>query len=343
MCSAKLSEAIGVRQGPAPPRESSAEPRPILIVDPQSDWYEGRLAAAVPEAPLRTARSFADATPHLAEAGALITMGHPLLGLELTRETVDGMPQLQWVQCLLAGHEHLSGALEARPEIMVTTARGIHGPQMAETALLHMLVLARRVKQQIVNQGAQRWEPWPQPLLDGRVAGIVGLGASGKHLARICKSLGMTVFGVTRTSQEVDSVDRRFARSQVKEAAAQVDFLVLTARADETTDKLIDASVLDAMKPTSYLINIARGTLVDEEALLDALRARRIAGAGLDVFSHEPLPADSPLWRLDNVFVTPHVAGLSDRYREQTLAILEPNLRAFTRGRLQDLRNLVPR
>jgi phosphoglycerate dehydrogenase-like enzyme len=313
----------------------------VLIVDPEARWYVERLAAAIPDARLAAAATFAEADTDLPQVRGVITMGLPSMGSQLSVDVVDNMPRLEWVQCLLAGHEHLEPALAKRPEVVLTTTRGVHGPQMAETVLLHMLALARRVKQQVANQTARKWQPWPQPLLSGRVVGVVGLGASGQHVARTCKALGMTVYGVTRTDRAFEGVDRVFDRTEMKEVAAHADFLVLVLAAEATSENLIDASVLAAMKPTAYLVNVARASVVDEAALILALRSGQIAGAGLDVFAAEPLAPESPLWELENVFITPHIGGYSDRFREQSLAVVEPNLRAFVDGRPDDLMNVV--
>jgi D-2-hydroxyacid dehydrogenase (NADP+) len=315
----------------------------VLVVDPEAQWYVDRLAAGVPDAPLLGVANCAEADAQLAQVRAVITMGIPALGGQLSADVVDRMPRLEWVQCLLAGYEHLLGALVERPEVVLTTTRGVHGPQMAEAVLLHMLVLARRVKQQVSNQAARVWDQRPQPLLHGRVVGVVGLGASGQQVARTCQALGMTVYGVSRTDGSFEGVDRVFARSQLAAVAAQVDFLVLVLAAEPEAEKLIDASVLAAMKPSAYLVNVARGSVVDEPALIRALRAGEIAGAGLDVFSTEPLTPESPLWELENVFVTPHIGGFSDRFREQNLAVVQPNLRSFLAGHPQDLVNEVAR
>jgi D-2-hydroxyacid dehydrogenase (NADP+) len=328
-------------------RDARITPGSILIIDPAAEWFADRIASICPDLRLRWAHRFDDpeAQAALSDTRGLITMGVPMLGLELSREVVGRMPALEWVQCLLAGHEHVTAALVDRPDVVITTVRGIHGPQMAETVLLHMLLLARGVRRQLADQAARRWRPGAQPLLDGRAVGIVGLGASGERIARTCHGLGMTVYGITRRDAEVevDGVDRLFARSDLLEVAGMVDFLVLALAAEPGTERLIDQTVLGAMRPTACLINVSRGSVVDEPALVAALTGGEIAGAGLDVFSVEPLPSDSPLWELDNVVITPHVAGRSDRYPEQTMAVVEPNLRAFASGDLLGLINVVSR
>ena len=151
-------------------------------------------------------------------------------------------------------------------------------------------------------------------MLDSKTVGIVGIGAVGEHLARVCKALGMTVIGVSRTARAVDGIDRD-CRPRGPRGRRRGGGLPGAHRAALPGDpRHVDARVLAAMKPTAYLVNLARGGVVDSEALLGALRTRSIAGAGLDAFEQEPLPESSPFWDLDNVFVTAHMAGRSDRY-----------------------------
>ena len=245
------------------------------------------------------------------------------------------------MQCLLSGYEHIQPALAGRDDVLVTTAAGIHGPQMSEVALLHMLMLGRGVRTMLRNQDEHVWQRLPQRILEEKVVGIVGMGAVGMNLARICKALGMTVYGVSRTEREIECVDRVFRREELTAVASQVDYLVLVVPAEPETTHLVDASVLAAMKPTACLINLARGSIVDEEALIAALERGEIGGAGLDVFAVEPLPAESPLWALPNVTITPHMGGLHDRYAEQTLAVLEPNLTHYLEGHTEQMINLV--
>ena len=313
----------------------------VLVVDPRAEQYAQRLAAAMGDVRFGAAAGFGEVGAALDRVTTLITMGvGPGVGFDAA--VVEKMPRLRWIQSLLAGYDHLTAALEARPDVLLTTMRGIHGPQMAETVLLHMLVLARSVRGRVDDQSAHRWRPGPQPLLHGRTAAVVGMGASGQHIARLCHCLGMTVHAVSRTrAPAVAGVDRVFSREQLTEAASLADFLVLVLAADDDTSHLVDASVLAAMKPTAYLINVARGSVLDEQALLQALSSGRIAGAGLDVFAAEPLPSDNALWDQDNVFITPHIGGYSDTYYEQTLSVVLPNLRAFASGRPQDLVNRV--
>ncbi len=153
----------------------------------------------------------------------------------------------------------------------------------------------------------------------------------------------MRVVGVTETPREVPGFDRVFARADLKAAVAEADHVVVLTPHSPQTHNLVDAAVLGAMRPDAFLINLARGGVVDEAALLEALDDGQIAGAGLDVFATEPLPAQSPLWRHPKVLLTPHVGGMSDVYEEQVMPILIHNLDAFVSGRLEDLQNKATR
>ncbi len=314
----------------------------MLVVDRRCDWYEAALRDAFGGVEIIAAASFADAEPYLAGTQVLATMGVPLPGIHFSAEVAARMPRLEWVQCLISGHEHIRKALAGR-DVLVTTAAGIHGPQMSEMALLHMLALARGVPAMLRNQAARTWERVPQRMLASRTVGIVGMGAVGMHLAGVCRAFGMRVYGFSRTVRPVPGVDRMFGRDELVGVAPSLDFLVLVVPAPSDGRPLVDAELLAAMKPTAYLVSLGRGAVVDEDALVAALRSGTIAGAGLDVFAVEPLPADSALWQLENVIVTPHAGGHHDLYAEQTLSVLEPNLRAYVAGRRDQMVNLVSR
>jgi D-2-hydroxyacid dehydrogenase (NADP+) len=313
----------------------------LLVVDWRSDWYAASLRDAFPEAEITAAGSFTDAERHLAGTQVLVTLGVRLPGLDFTAGVAAQMPRLAWVQCLASGYEYVKTTLAGRDDVLITTGAGIHGPQMSEMALLHMLTLARGMRTMLGNQAAGTWERVPQRILQSKTVGIVGMGTIGTHLAGVCKALGMRVYGFSRTIRPVPGVDRMLPREGLAGAAPELDFLVLVVPAAPDTSHLVDAALLAAMKPTAYVINLGRGPAVDEDALAEALRAGTIAGAGLDVFAVEPLPADSPLWGLENVIITPHAGGYHDRYAEQTLAFLQPNLRAFIEGRRDEMINVV--
>jgi D-2-hydroxyacid dehydrogenase (NADP+) len=321
---------------PRPPN-GGADITEVLIVDWRIDEFAA-LAARFPRVRFRFATSFSDAEPWLATAEVLVCVGEGL-----TPAVVERMPAFAWMQSLLTGVDGALAALSGRPDVLLTSMRGIHGPQMTEAAIFHMLGLSRDVRRSARAQEAGRWESWDPRVLDGRTVGIVGIGAVGEHLAPVCKALGMSVVGISRTQRVVAGIDSMVTRDQLAQAAAEVDYLILTVPLDTTSEHLVDKHVLAAMRPTAYLINLARGRVVDTAALIDALRRRAIAGAGLDAFEDEPLPATSPLWQIDNVVITGHMGGRSDRYVERALTILEPNLRHWQASEREKMRNVVSR
>jgi D-2-hydroxyacid dehydrogenase (NADP+) len=309
----------------------------VLVLDRRPEQFAA-LCDRFPQVTFNLASSPEHAEPHLASTNVLVTIGR-----DLTADMVDRMPALAWMQSLIAGLNFALAALARRPDVMLTTASGIHGPQMSEAALGHMLNLARNTRRSLIAQSEHRWDAWDPEVLDGKTVAIVGIGSVGEHLAGVCAALGMTVFGVSRTARSVPGITRMFGRDELADVATQVDFLVLTVPLEADTEHLIDDRILRAMKPTAYLINLARGGVVDPVALADGLKARTIAGAGLDAFEQEPLPQDSPFWGLDNVFVTAHMAGRRDRYVERALTIFEPNLRHWLAREPGRMRNVVPR
>ena len=151
----------------------------------------------------------------------------------------------------------------------------------------------------------------------------------------------MTIYGISRTDRLVEGIDKVFSRDNMAEAIADVDFLVVLVPYGADTDKIVNATTFKAMKPSACLINVARGGVVDEEALIKALNNGEIAAAGLDVFEVAPLPDESPLWDMDNVFMTPFTGGRSDMYAERILTVIEPNLRAYVDGKLDQMINVV--
>jgi phosphoglycerate dehydrogenase-like enzyme len=313
-------------------------PTNVLIIAPNPEPYTTYLRPAFPQVRFPAVRSL-EVTPArdlFAEADAVFAYGRAF-----DRDCLARAKRLKWFQCLITGTDHLTPVL-AGSQVVLTNARGIHGPQMSELAILQMLALSRNVAQTVRNQDSHVWERYKPRVLDRRTVVIVGIGAIAEHIAKVCKAFGMTTVGVTNTPREVAGFDRVYPRAKLLEAAAEADFLIALLPYNAANDKAIDDAVLRAMKSSAFLINIARGGVVDEQALLEALDEGRIAGAGLDVFVENPLPASSPFWDRKNVFITPFVGGQSDQYERNIMGIIEPNLRAFLAGRYEDMINRVP-
>jgi phosphoglycerate dehydrogenase-like enzyme len=231
--------------------------------------------------------------------------------------------------------------------VVVTNASGVHAVPMAEHILGLLIALARRFPAAVRYQSERRWaqqEIWDHPLRPRELAGqtllVVGFGAIGRELARRAKPLGMKIWAVTRSGEgDASLAERILPASRLDEALAEADFVVLAAPETPETHHLIGARQLQAMKPTSYLVNVARGSLVDEAALAKALGCGSIAGAALDVTEQEPLPAESPLWRMENVLLTPHISAASELLWDRQTELLLENLERWFSGR--ELRNLV--
>jgi phosphoglycerate dehydrogenase-like enzyme len=307
----------------------------ILIYHPEVDEIWAGLRDAEIGADFLFASTYAQAVAQSAQAEVLVA-----LDPEITEELVAGS-RLRWIQALTSGMERVLGFPGLRAGVMLTSMRGAHGPQVSELAFLLMLSVARRFPAMVGNQHAHRWDHWRQPPLFSRTVTIVGVGAIAAAFAPRCKAFEMKVLGVDDRLTEAPFVDRIFPPERLHEALAGADFVVLLVPHVPATHHLIDAAALAAMQPHAYLINVARGAIVDEPALIAALQNGTIAGAGLDVFATEPLPAESPLWDMENVVITPHVGGNSTTYIQQLGETLEHNLRAYVEHRYGDLRNRI--
>jgi phosphoglycerate dehydrogenase-like enzyme len=178
-------------------------------------------------------------------------------------------------------------------------------------------------------------------LFYGRTAVIVGVGVVGIAIGELLKAFGMQVIGLTRTVRDVEGFDEIMPTDRLQDAAAKADFLINVLPANADNVLLFDRDVFAAMKPSAYYISAGRGQTVDEPALIEALRERRIAGAGLDVFAKEPLPPDSPFWDLPNVFITPHLGGYTADYEDLIMPLIIDNMRLFLAGRPSEMTNVV--
>jgi D-2-hydroxyacid dehydrogenase (NADP+) len=305
-----------------------------LILDEHAGEYFDSLTRQFPDVTFHKAFAPEEAKGVIAEVEVIIALGH-----KLPPDLIKAARSLKWVQALTTGTDALIGVLP--PHVLLTSTRGVHGPQMSELAFLHMLALNRNFAQLQKSQAVAKWDRHPQPMLEGKTIVIVGLGILAEHLAARCKLFGMHVIGVSSGRKSAPQFDEVFSRAELRQVAARADFLMLLVPYSKETHHLVNADVLAAMKPSAFLINLARGGVLDEAAFIAHMKAGKIAGAGLDVFSKQPLPPESPIWHLPNVNITPNVGGFSDRFVEQTLSVAVPNLRAYIEGRQKDMRNIV--
>ena len=254
-------------------------------------------------------------------------------------DALEHAPRLWYVQSIGAGYNQFDlDALRARG-IRFANASGVNRAAVSEHAIALMLALSRQLHSGRDNQRRHIWRqmisdiPSREDELAGRTLGIVGLGSIGSRLARLAKAFEMRVIATRRDAAKGgEHADRVLPMSKLPTLLAEADFVVLTCPLTDETRNLIDAVALARMRPSAYLVNVARGACVDEAALLEALRGRRIAGAALDTFVEEPLPAESPFWDLDNALITPHTAGETQKYEENVIDILLENLDRLWRG-----------
>jgi phosphoglycerate dehydrogenase-like enzyme len=247
-------------------------------------------------------------------------------------------PRLRWLHTFSAGVDHpWFQALRARG-VRLTTSSGAHAGPIAGTVLLYLLALSRGLPAWMDAQRRRAWEPHEIRELDGLVLGVVGLGPIGRETARLGAAFGMRVIGARRTPRG-DEPCETWPLARLDELLALADALVLALPLSDETRHLLDARRIARMKPGAWLVNVGRGALVDEPALVAALREGRLGGAGLDVFETEPLPAESPLWELPNVIVTPHNSGDTPANQTRASEIFVDNLGRWVRG--EPLRNEV--
>jgi phosphoglycerate dehydrogenase-like enzyme len=230
-----------------------------------------------------------------------------------------------------------------RPEATITSGRGIHGPSMRETVAYHLLSLSQIARQRHADQQNHHWQRRLWSLLAGKTALLVGIGVAGSSIGELLKAFGMTVIGATRTPRDIAGFDEVVGREHLLAAAGEADYVIGILPNSPENRGYLGREVFGAMKPTACFVNVGRGETVDEPALIEALRTKKIAGAGIDVFSAEPLPKDSPFWDMPNVVMTPHVGGYFVEYEEYIMPLVLQNIEHFLAGRTKEMRNIVPR
>ena len=303
----------------------------------RSQYHEG-IKSRFPGIEINMVDHHSKVDPFIAEADVLVTFG-PMMA----EHVLEKARKLRWIQALGSGVDGITDRPSLRPDVLVTNLHGIHGAPVSEAALAAMLSLGRGLARNLRNQQQHKWERFPASLLKDKTVVIYGVGSIAAELAPKCKAFGMRVLGISSTTRTLPGFDRILPRSELVAAASEADYLVLLTPYSEATRGSVGGNVFAAMKPTGHLVNLARGGVVDEEALMAALTTRRIAGAALDVFSEEPLPESHPLWAMDNVLITPHQGGFYDEYVNEALPVIEHNLRKFLAGDTNGMINLVRR
>jgi phosphoglycerate dehydrogenase-like enzyme len=288
---------------------------------------------------------------HISRDDDLLTREIPdadiFVGLRLRPQQFAAARRLKWIHCTAAGVSQYMYPEIRESGVSVTNASGVHAIPMAEHVVGMMIALSHHFPEAMRYQMRSQWaqqEIWDGPArpveLLGQVALLVGFGAVGRAVAERLQSLGMNLWAVTRSGQADPALASRvFPASELNSALAGADFVIIAAPHTPETRHLIGERQLAAMKTSAFLINVARGSLIDEAALVAALQSGRIAGGSLDVMAEEPLPPSSPLWQLPNLLITPHTSGVSSRLWERESELLLDNLNRWFAG--QPLRNLV--
>jgi phosphoglycerate dehydrogenase-like enzyme len=260
------------------------------------------------------------------------------------KRTVAANPRLRWVHTTAAGGggQVKAAGLSADEleRVVFTTSAGVHGSTLAEFAVFGVLAGAKDLPRLAAQQQERQWtDRWEMRQLDEMTVLIVGLGGIGASAAEKFSALGATVWGTTRSGEPVDGVARLVDIASVEDILGEVDAVVVTLPGTAATEGLVGSSFFESLKPGAIVVNVGRGTVIDEPALIEALESGRVSFAALDVFAVEPLPQDSPLWAMDNVLVSPHTAALSSREDSRIASLFAENARRLLDG--EPLKNVV--
>jgi phosphoglycerate dehydrogenase-like enzyme len=297
------------------------------------DWVLERLRQDFPGLEFIYLQNYDAVERHIADAEVAITWS-------LRPEQFAAARRLRWVHSPAAAIHLFMFPEFIASDVQLTNARDVHAPVVAEHVMAQVFALAKRLpacvrfQQQHVWGQTRLWEELPRPSeIMGATLGLVGLGSIGREVVKRAVPLGMRVVAVREHPEKpAENVSAVFGPAELPRLLAESDYVVLAAPVTPATENLINAETLRHMKPNAYLINVGRGPLVDSIALADALRRRQIAGAALDVFVKEPLASDSPLWDLDNLLITPHSAGITEKLWQRHYALIHENFRRYLAG-----------
>lgn len=298
----------------------------VVINKLNADRIAG-LASAVPGSTVEAYASVRDALPHLSGADAVA-----MWGFQDAEPVLAAATSVRWVHSLSDGVERLlTPSMYARP-ITLTNSHGVHDRAVSEHAMALLLSWFHRVPEAVRNQDAHAWKRPKGDILYKKTLLLAGFGGIGRAIAERAKVFGMRVIAVKRARTEELFADEVITTEEIMDALPKADVVIAALPATPETENFFDAEKFKAMKPGAFFINIARASVVDEAALLAALRDSTLSGAALDVFSKEPLPADSPLWDAQNVIMTPHIASMTPDFWDRLLALLKDNFISFAAG-----------
>ena len=300
----------------------------LVIINKMNPERLSAIAQLVPGAVAEAYATPKDAANHVADADAIA-----LWGFQDIEPLLQNAPHVRWVHSLSDGVEKLlTPSMLSRP-IVLTNSHGVHDKSVSEHAMALLLSWFHKIPDITHQKDARIWKRPKAEMLDGKTMLIVGFGSIGRAIAARAKVFGMRILAVRNHPAPDPLADELLSSADVTVALPRADVVVSALPATPETNGYFDRKIFSAMKPGAFFINIARASVVDETALLDALQEGPISGAGLDVFAKEPLPEDHLLWTMENVILTPHIASIIPDFWDRVLALLEQNFQSFAAGR----------
>lgn len=300
------------------------------------DEIQLRLQTRFPEATFIFCHGMGEAKYYLEEADVFITYGE-----DLDREKIQSAKKLKWIMVLSAGMDLMPFDEIAKRDILVTNVRGIHAQPMGEYAISMLLQVSRKAKTLIQQEENAEWSRRPvMNEISGRTMVLLGTGAIQQEVARLAKAFQMKTIGVSKSGKKKPHFDQAFPVQQLELVLPRADFVVAALPSTPDTKYLLEEKHFKVMPKRAIFLNMGRGDLVASEVILNAVRKKEISHAVLDVFEEEPLPEDHPLWREENVTVTPHLSGISPHYVPRGFDLFEKNLSVFISGD-GELRNII--
>ncbi len=297
-------------------------------------WLRDRLQQAFPDFTFLQFDNYDRVAQEIADTDVFI-------GWSLRPEQFVQAKKLKWIHSPAAAVHQLMYPELMASDVLVTNSSSVHGPVVAEHAIAMLLAVAKRLPQAMHYQNQHKWSqellfqerPRPREIAGATVL-VVGVGGIGSAFIRLVKALGMKVMAVREDpSKGTAGADSVHGSSEIDQLLPLADFVLLCTPVTPATTGILNADRLKRMKPDAYLMNVSRGPLIDEPALVDALRRRQIAGAALDVFNEEPLPPGSPLWALDNLLITPHSAAVTEKLWDRHYELIAENINRFLAGK----------
>lgn len=301
----------------------------LVITQDIEESHLDQIKSIVPNWEIVAGRAPSIWLEHLKEAEVIVGWKK-----EIAEHCIFAESKLRWMQSWSAGVNSMPLAEMEKKNILLTSATGVHAYPISETIFALMLGLTRKIHTYVQNQQEKKWHHADMNLeIHEKTIGILGVGHIGKETAKIAKAFGMTVLGVRHSDRAEEFVDEMFTTDQLSDVLPRCDYVVVTLPLTNETSHLISAREFEQMKSSAFFINIGRGEIVVENDLIEALRSGEIAGAGLDVFTKEPLDENSALWDFENVIVTPHTSGSTEHYTKRVIEdIFIPNLKSYAQG-----------